>query len=122
MIEPISSLRKEGSRFATFLRHISNSLAERVLRNEFGDHIKVICHASLHLEGSTLWPADEEFARQCRVKQSLLKYQIPIRRQAGRQHHAINITMPGPGVTLLIARFKPEVLDGFDQGKISCEA
>ena len=45
MIEPISSLRKEGSRFATFLRYISNSLAERVLRNEFGDYIKVICHA-----------------------------------------------------------------------------
>lgn len=35
--------------------------------------------------------------------------------------YAVNITMPGPGVTLII-RLKPESLDEFGEWKKSCEA
>lgn len=54
-------------------------------------------------------------------KGSLLKDQIPIRCQAGGQHHTVDIPVGGPTGTPLIERIQPGVLNIISQGMKSLE-
>ena len=50
-----------------------------------------------------------------------MKNQISIRPQAGGQHHAVDIPVRGPAVTLLRERLQPEVLKLINQREKSLE-